>query len=63
MFGAALVAGGTGLMGLGIAMLLRWLGGKFATDRELWFLQFLSLIAAPILGGAILITFGIRQWM
>lgn len=71
----SIVVGGGALMILGMLMLLRWLGeegegsGKFGFgsrsasqgDWVLMDLQFLALVIAPLLGGAILIVFGLAR--
>jgi len=73
VFDVSLVVAGGALMVLGILMLLRWMGdegdgtGKFGVgsrsasqnDWVLMDLQFLALVIAPLLGGAILIVFGL----
>lgn len=69
----SLLVAGAALMGLGVMMLLAWMGddgensGRFGfrsrgaaqTDWVFMDLQFLALVIAPLLGGAILIVFGL----
>jgi hypothetical protein len=72
---ASLVVAGAALMILGVWMLLRWMGdegegtGKFGfgsrgasqNDWVLMDLQFIALVIAPLLGGAILLVFGLAR--
>lgn len=75
MLGAALIILGAVLMAAGVAMLVGWVGGRSArlgrgvldragdskTDRQLLGLYFVTLVLAPLLGGAVLIAVGLRQ--
>jgi hypothetical protein len=75
MAGWILVSGGAALMGLAVAMLGPWLGGKSQwldggapdgrgpgkTDRQFINLYFLAFVIAPLLAGAVLIVFGLRE--
>jgi len=74
MTGLILVVSGAVLMGLGVVMLIGWVGGKSRwfdeavydrrgsskVDRQFLDLYFLAIVIAPLLGGAIMIVFGLR---
>lgn len=76
MLGAVLILIGAALMVFGAIMLIGWVGGKSRwfdagvydragtskTDRQFLDLYFIAIVIAPLLFGAILIVFGLRQW-
>ncbi len=69
-----IVVGGI-LMGFGVLMLSAWVSGKSTwfdagvydrrgttmNERQFLNLYFVSMVLAPLLGGAILIVFGLRR--
>jgi hypothetical protein len=73
MLGTVLIAIGAVLMIAGLFALGGWLGGRAGrlgrfvvdragdskTDRQLLDLYFIALVIAPLLGGALLIAFGL----
>ena len=75
MLGAALIFIGTVLMFLGILLLAGWVSGKSAwfdpgvydrqgsskNDRQFLDLYFIAIVLAPLLVGALLIVFGLRE--
>jgi hypothetical protein len=75
MLGIILVLVGAGLMLVGLIMLGGWVGGRSGrvgrgvldrqgdskNDRQFLALYFVGLVVAPLLGGAILIAFGLRH--
>jgi hypothetical protein len=75
MLGIILVLVGAALMLIGLVLLGGWVGGRSGrvgggvldrhgdskTDRQFLALYFIVLVVAPLLGGAILIAFGLRH--
>ena len=75
MVGVILIVVGAALMILGAAMLAAWAGGKSTwfdpeiydrqgntvNDRQFLNLYFLATVLAPLLGGGILIVFGLLR--
>ena len=75
MYGAILVIAGVILMAVGLAFLGNWVSGRgdragkvgkalsdgTKTDRQLMDLYFIALVLAPLLGGAMLIAFGLGK--
>jgi len=66
--GVACMAAGAVLLGGWIAGKSRWFGvgvydraGESKADRQVLYLYFIVLVLAPLLGGALLIAFGIQQ--
>lgn len=76
MLGIILVLVGAGLMLVGLVMLGGQVSGRSGrvgqgvldrqgdskNDRQFLVLYFFALVVAPLLGGAILIAFGLRHW-
>ena len=77
MLGLILIVVGAGLMVLGIISLAGWISGKSRwleggvydrrgaskVDRQFLDLYFVAVVIAPLLVGAILIVFGLREWL
>ncbi len=75
MLGPILVFAGTVLMTVGLVFLGGWVNGRgeragkphttftdgSKTDRQLMDLYFATLVVAPLLGGAVLIAFGLEK--
>jgi len=74
MLGAILIILGAVLMVVGLVMLVGWVGGRSRltqaivdcagdskTDRQFLGLYFIVLVVVPLLGGAMLIAFGLRR--
>jgi hypothetical protein len=75
MLGVGLIVLGAACMIGGTIMLAGWLGGKSSwfgagvydrageskSDRQALYLYFIALVIAPLLGGALIIAFGILQ--
>jgi len=74
MLGAVLVIAGGSLMVVGLATLVGWLAGRSGpaqtvldragdskVDRQFLGLYFFVLVLGPLLGGALMIAFGLRQ--
>ena len=76
LLGVILILVGVALMIFGIRMLWSWLGstasrfdaawfdrgGSSKTDRQFLDLYFIAAVLGPLLGGAILIVFGLAQF-
>ena len=76
LLGVMLILAGLGLMIFGVRMLCSWLGsagsrfdaawfdrsGSSKTDRQFLDLYFIAAVLGPLLGGAILIVFGLSQF-
>lgn len=74
MLGAILIILGAVLMVIGLIMLVGWVSGRSRlaqavldrtgdskTDRQFLGLYFIVLVLVPLLGGALLIAFGLRR--
>ncbi len=75
MLGPILVFAGAVLMTVGLVFLGGWVSGRgeragkpdaalpdgSKTDRQLMDLYFIALVVAPLLGGAVLIAFGLEK--
>jgi len=74
MLGTILIILGAGLMIVGLIALVGWVSGKSGlaqafldrtgdskVDRQFLGLYFVVLVVAPLLGGALLIAFGLRH--
>jgi hypothetical protein len=77
MLGGVLIFLGAALLGFGTVMLSGWVSGKgewfdeevygrrgnTKTDRMLLDVYFVAKVVAPLLGGAVLILLGLREWL
>ena len=75
MLGVALIMAGAIAMLVGAIMLSAWVSGRstwfdagvydrpggFKTDRQFLILHFMAMVLAPLLGGGILIVFGLSE--
>ena len=75
MLAAALIIGGAVVMLAGVVMLVGWTTGKSRwfdagvydspgarkTDRQFLYIYFMAMVLSLLLGGAIMIVFGLRH--
>ena len=62
MLGAILVCVGTVLLMVGALSASNWVDAQ-QSDRKFFTLSFFSLVIAPILGGGILLIFGLVEFL
>jgi hypothetical protein len=60
MLGVSMIIIGAGLLVLGALSASSWIEAQ--TDSELFSLRFLSLVVAPLLGGALLVIIGLLEF-